>query len=311
MLPLDDQQQGRARTGSKPSARTGSLPPFVEIETRGRIRAAAFNVHAVGSGPSRAGEPGGGPGVRRSDGPAKGVRKGWGSIVSNRRRHLLARNSPNRFPGAGRRPRAFFSRPGIKPWFAHMANPHVPAVHMNTRFPDHDQALVRRAAADSQSGDFPMTRTPRRSTPGCAPPAPRNDATFYPRFFQNGADEYFLAAAPAESHAGVGGIFLTTISTAPSRERAATLRRQIFRLHAGRRRGIPRRLPPPSCASGWRDAVFERPPTWIGCSNFAGRLRRVVQPALRSRGRLFRPQGPGGNIDANPDEPPALWRKWK
>ena len=76
----------------------------------------------------------------RSD-DRQGLREGRSQCLDRGRRtsrHEFAKS----IPGRRRRTRSFFAT-GIS-LVAHMANPHVPAVHMNTRFLADDQALVRR-----------------------------------------------------------------------------------------------------------------------------------------------------------------------
>ncbi len=102
--------------------------------------------------------------------------------------------------GAAEDPRFFAT--GIS-LVAHMANPHVPAVHMNTRF----LTTTRRwfGAAPTSIRPSLTARIPTHSTRGSAPPALRTDPTFYPRFSKWAEDYFFL---PHRSVArGVGGIF--------------------------------------------------------------------------------------------------------
>jgi coproporphyrinogen III oxidase len=103
-------------------------------------------------------------------------------------------------PGAEEDPRFFAT--GIS-LVAHMANPHVPAVHMNTRF----LATTRRwfgGGADLNPAipyEEDTAAFHARLRAACA----AHDPTFYPRF-SKWADEYFWLAHRGVPR-GVGGIF--------------------------------------------------------------------------------------------------------
>jgi len=102
--------------------------------------------------------------------------------------------------GAGEDPRFFAT--GIS-LVAHMANPHVPAVHMNTRF----LATTKRwfgGGADLNPPipyDDDTTDFHARLRAACA----GNDQTYYDRF-KRWADDYFFLPHRGV-HRGVGGIF--------------------------------------------------------------------------------------------------------
>ena len=117
--------------------------------------------------------------------------------------------------GAGEDPRFFAT--GIS-LVAHMANPHVPAVHMNTRFlrttkqwfgggADLNPPLP--VAADT--ADFHATLKAA---------CDRHDAGYYPRF-KEWADEYFFIPH-RKVHRGVGGIFYDHLENDFARDLAFT-----------------------------------------------------------------------------------------
>ncbi|MFZ3485219.1 oxygen-dependent coproporphyrinogen oxidase [Sphingomonas sp. 3-13AW] len=102
--------------------------------------------------------------------------------------------------GAGENP-AFFAT-GIS-LVAHMANPHVPAVHMNTRF------LVTTKRWFGGGADLnppiPYAEDTADFHSALKTACDRHDPTYYPRFKQ-WADEYFFIPH-RNVHRGVGGIF--------------------------------------------------------------------------------------------------------
>ena len=134
MLALDEQQQA-ARDWFE-SLRDRICAAFEAIEREAGSDAAFAYTPWDRTDPD--GEPGGG-GVR---GQMKGkVFEKVGVNVSTVGGRFSPRSSRQAIHGAEDDP-SFFAT-GIS-LVAHMANPHVPAVHMNTRFLAHHQALVRR-----------------------------------------------------------------------------------------------------------------------------------------------------------------------
>jgi coproporphyrinogen III oxidase len=192
MLPLDDQQQA-ARDWSE-ALRDRIATAFEEIEREAGSDAAFTYIPWERSEPN--GEPGGG-GVR---GQMTGnVFEKVGVNVST----VGGTFSPEfakSIPGAEDDPRFFAT--GIS-LVAHMANPHVPAVHMNTRF----LTTTRRwfgGGADLNPAipyDEDTEAFHARLRAACA----AHDATFYPRF-SKWADEYFWLPHRGVPR-GVGGIF--------------------------------------------------------------------------------------------------------
>ncbi len=192
MKPLDDQQQA-ARDWFE-ALRDRICAEFESIE-REAGSDATFE-YSPWDRVDDSGEPGGG-GVR---GQLKGkVFEKVGVNVSTVGGQFSAEFAPQ-IPGAEEDP-SFFAT-GIS-LVAHMANPHVPAVHMNTRFltttrrwfgggADLNPAIPN----DEDTADFHA-----RLRAACA----AHDPTFYPRF-SKWAEEYFWL--PHRSRArGVGGIF--------------------------------------------------------------------------------------------------------
>ncbi|HXG99914.1 MAG TPA: oxygen-dependent coproporphyrinogen oxidase [Sphingomicrobium sp.] len=179
-------------------------------------------------------------------------------------------------PGAEEDPRFFAT--GIS-LVAHMANPHVPAVHFNTRFltttrrwfgggADLNPALPR--AEDTEAFHA-------RLRAACA----AHDPTFYPRF-SKWADEYFWLAHRNVAR-GVGGIFFDRLEDhfdahfAFAREVGEAFL-DIFPRIVRKRMGAP-------FSEADRDALLE----------FRGRY--VEFNLLYDRGTLFGLKT-GGNIDA-------------
>ena len=163
---------------------------------------------------------------------------------------------------------------------AHMANPHVPAVHMNTRF----LTTTRRWFGGGADLNPPIPYEEdtdafhARLRAACA----AHDPTFYPRFSQMG-----------------GGVFLHPPPRRRARRRRHLLRpsrrpfRRAFRLHPRRRRGVPRHLPEARPAADGH-AVRPRP---TGQRQLEWRGRYVEFNLLYDRGTLFGLKT-GGNVDA-------------
>lgn len=192
MLPLDDQQQA-ARAWFE-SLRDRICAAFEQIERDCGSEAAFVFTPWERTDPT--GEPGGG-GVR---GQMSGkIFEKVGVNVST----VGGRFSPEfaaSVPGAEQDP-SFFAT-GIS-LVAHMANPHVPAVHMNTRF----LTTTRRwfgGGADLNPA-IPCAEDTEafhaRLRAACA----AHDPTFYPRF-SKWAEEYFWIPHRGVAR-GVGGIF--------------------------------------------------------------------------------------------------------
>ena len=193
MLELDDQQQA-ARDWFE-SLRDRICAAFEEIEREAGCDA-AFQLHAVG--PHRRQRR---ARRRRRSRPddRQGVREGRGQRL-DRRRRSSAPNSPTSIPGAEEDP-SFFAT-GIS-LVAHMANPHVPAVHMNTRFLTTTKRWFG-GGADLNPAipyDEDTEAFHARLRAACA----AHDPTFYPRF-SKWADEYFWLPHRGVPR-GVGGIF--------------------------------------------------------------------------------------------------------
>ena len=192
MLPLDDQQQA-ARDWFE-ALRDRITAALEAIEREAGSDAAFTFTPWERSEPD--GEPGGG-GVR---GQMTGkVFEKVGVNVST----VGGSFSPEfaqSIPGAEDDPRFFAT--GIS-LVAHMANPHVPAVHMNTRFLTTTKRWFG-GGADLNPAipyDVDTEAFHARLRAACA----AHDATFYPRF-SKWADEYFWLPHRGVPR-GVGGIF--------------------------------------------------------------------------------------------------------
>ena len=192
MLPLDDQQQA-ARDWFE-SLRDRICAEFEAIEREAGSDASFASTPWERTDPS--GEPGGG-GVRGQMAGAVFEKVGVNvSTVGGEFNPEFARS----IPGAEQDP-SFFAT-GIS-LVAHMANPHVPAVHMNTRFltttkrwfgggADLNPAIPYAEDTDAFHAAFRAA---------CA----AHDPTFYPRF-SKWAEDYFWLPHRGVAR-GVGGIF--------------------------------------------------------------------------------------------------------
>jgi coproporphyrinogen III oxidase len=192
MLPLDDQQQA-ARDWFE-ALRDRITTAFVEIE-----RAAGSNADFTFI-PWERSEPGGETGGGGVRGQMTGkVFEKVGVNVST----VGGTFSPEfakSIPGAEDDPRFFAT--GIS-LVAHMANPHVPAVHMNTRFLTTTKRWFAGGADLNPAipSDEDTEAFHARLRAACA----AHDPTFYPRF-SKWADEYFWLPHRGVPR-GVGGIF--------------------------------------------------------------------------------------------------------
>ena len=192
MLPLDEQQQA-ARTWFE-SLRDRICAAFEDIE-REAGSAAAFD-YMPWDRTDHSGEPGGG-GVRGQMTGKVFEKVGVNvSTVGGAFSPEFART----IPGADQDP-SFFAT-GIS-LVAHMTNPHVPAVHMNTRFLTTTKCWFG-GGADLNPAipyDEDTEAFHARLRAACA----AHDPTFYPRF-SKWADEYFFIPHRGVPR-GVGGIF--------------------------------------------------------------------------------------------------------
>jgi len=190
--PLDEQQQA-ARDWFE-SLRDRICAAFEEIEREAGSDAAFAFTPWERSDPD--GSPGGG-GVRGQ--MAGKVFEKVGVNVST----VGGRFSPEfaaAIHGAAEDPRFFAT--GIS-LVAHMANPHVPAVHMNTRFLTTTKRWFGGGADlnPAIANDEDTQAFHARLRAACA----AHDPTFYPRF-SKWADEYFFLPHRGVAR-GVGGIF--------------------------------------------------------------------------------------------------------
>lgn len=192
MIELDEQQQA-ARTWFE-SLRDAICAEFEAIEAEAGSDARFEYIPWDRADPS--GEPGGG-GVR-------GVMKGKVfekvgvnvSTVGGTFEGEFAKS----IHGAGEDPKFFAT--GIS-LVAHMANPHVPAVHMNTRF----LATTRRwfGGGADLNPPLPYAEDTEEFHAVLKAACDAHDPEHYPRF-RKWADEYFYIPH-RKVHRGVGGIF--------------------------------------------------------------------------------------------------------
>ena len=192
MLPLDDQQQAAGDWFA--SLRDRICAEFEAIE-RNAGSDASFT-YTPWDRTDTTGQPGGG-GVRGH--MAGKVFEKVGVNVSTVGGEFAPEFAKS-ISGAEEDPRFFAT--GIS-LVAHMANPHVPAVHMNTRFLTTTRRWFGGGAdlnpAIPYADDTAAFHARLRAT--CA----AHDATFYPRF-SKWADEYFWLPHRGLAR-GVGGIF--------------------------------------------------------------------------------------------------------
>ncbi|NTS63649.1 oxygen-dependent coproporphyrinogen oxidase [Sphingomonas sp. HHU CXW] len=117
--------------------------------------------------------------------------------------------------GAGEDPRFFAT--GIS-LVAHMANPHVPAVHMNTRFLRTTKQWFGGGA--DLNPPLPVAEDTADFHATLRAACERHDAGYYPRF-KEWADEYFYIPH-RKVHRGVGGIFYDHLESDFARDLAFT-----------------------------------------------------------------------------------------
>jgi len=117
--------------------------------------------------------------------------------------------------GAGEDPRFFAT--GIS-LVAHMANPHVPAVHMNTRFLRTTKQWFGGGA--DLNPPLPVAEDTADFHATLKAACERHDAGYYPRF-KEWADEYFYIPH-RKVHRGVGGIFYDHLENDFARDLAFT-----------------------------------------------------------------------------------------
>jgi coproporphyrinogen III oxidase len=288
MLDLDDQQQA-ARDWFE-SLRDRICAAFEQIETE--AGSSARFVRTPWERPDEGGGQGGG-GVR-SQMIGKVFEK-VGVNVSTVGGQFSPQFAASIF-GADESDPEFFAT-GIS-LVAHMANPHVPAVHMNTRF----LATRKRwfgGGADLNPAipyDEDTEAFHARLRAACA----AHDPTFYPRF-SKWADEYFFLPHRGVSR-GVGGIFYDHLECLPEGEGATFEQNFAFTRDVGE-----------AFLDIFPNIVRKRMDTPFGeeemdrLLEFRGRY--VEFNLLYDRGTLFGLKT-GGNIDAILMSLPPL-AKWK
>ncbi|MBW6528823.1 oxygen-dependent coproporphyrinogen oxidase [Sphingomonas sp. RHCKR7] len=178
--------------------------------------------------------------------------------------------------GAGDDPRFFAT--GIS-LVAHMANPHVPAVHMNTRF----LATTRRwfGGGADLNPPLPIAEDTDDFHAALRDACDRHDAGHYPRF-KAWADDYFYIPHRGV-HRGVGGIFYDHLEGAFATDLAFTqdVGRAFLEVYP---RIVRRRMHLP-----FTDADVARQREWRG--------RYAEFNLVYDRGTLFGLKT-GGNVDA-------------
>jgi coproporphyrinogen III oxidase len=193
MLPLDDQQQ--AAKDWFESLRNRICSAFEDIERKAGSKAKV--VRTPWDRPDESGSTGGG-GVR-SQMNGKVFEK-VGVNVSTVGGEFAPEFAKSIFGADEKEPRFFAT--GIS-LVAHMANPHVPAVHMNTRFLTTTKRWFG-GGADLNPAIHYKEDTEAfhaRLRAACA----AHDPTFYPRFSKWAEDYFFLPHRGVDR--GVGGIF--------------------------------------------------------------------------------------------------------
>ncbi len=170
---------------------------------------------------------------------------------------------------------------------AHMANPHVPAVHMNCRFLTTGKAWFGGGADlnppipyEEDTADFHA-----RLRAACA----AHNPTYYDRF-SKWADDYFYIPH-RKVHRGVGGIFYDHLECDDGEGEGCGVR-SSFRVHEGCRRGVSRHFPAagaPPDGHAFDEADRQRQLEWRG--------RYAEFNLVYDRGTLFGLKT-GGNIDA-------------
>jgi hypothetical protein len=278
-LKLDDQQQA-ARTWFE-SLRDRICAQFEAIERESGSDATftytAWDREADGTAP---GEGGGG---------VRGVMKGKvfekvGVNVSTVG-GALSPDFAGSIHGAAEDPQFFAT--GIS-LVAHMANPHVPAVHMNTRFLVTTKRWFGGGADLNPPIPYDEDKAHFHDTLKAACDA--HDPDYYPRF-KKWADDYFFIpiAAFIAAWAASSTIILKGISTRTSLSRAA-LARPFWR--------PSRRL----CGGGW--PANGRSKTISRCWNGAAAMPNSIWSMTGARCSASRP----GQYRRDPDEPAAHGR---
>lgn len=277
MIELDERQQ-RARTWFE-RLRDSICAEFEAIEREAGSDAAFTYTPWDRADPS--GQPGG---AKDGGGGVRGVMKGQVfekvgvnvSTVAGTFEGDFART----IHGAGDDPRFFAT--GIS-LVAHMANPHVPAVHMNTRYLVTTKSWFGGGADLNPPIPYPDDTADFHTAMRQACDA--HDPDHYPRF-KAWADDYFYIPH-RQVHRGVGGIFYDHL---PSDDDAAWEANFAFTQHVGRAfldifpKLVRRRM-----ATPFTDADKARQLEWRG--------RYAEFNLVYDRGTLFGLKT-GGNIDA-------------